>query len=193
MMKNLALVAVLALLSIGGFAQDNKMWIGGTLKSQSSGSEGNKEKEFVFAPEFGYNLNERWAIGAGIIFGSTEDEGEDWTTNSTFFAPFARYTFAKTGKFDFYLNGALALGSYKEEDQDNDVTYKSNLTSFGINPGVSFHFSPKFAAELRMPNLLYFYSFSGDREDGGHYLGINDDYTIQNYLLDASIGFIYKF
>jgi hypothetical protein len=35
MMKNLALVAVLALLSIGGFAQDNKMWIGGTLKSQS--------------------------------------------------------------------------------------------------------------------------------------------------------------
>lgn len=192
-MKKLLTLAVVAMLCGTAFAQDNKMWIGGTLKSQSTGGDGAKEKEFVFGPEFGYNLNDRWAIGAGLIFATTEDEADEWETSSTLLMPFARYTFAKAGKFNFYMNGALAIGNYKEEDTANNETYKSSLTSLGVNPGVVFHFSPKFAAELRMPNLLYLYSFSGDREDGGHYLGINDDYSIQNYLLDSSIGFIYKF
>jgi outer membrane protein len=194
-MKKLVLMAITVLMASNMFAQEGSMWLGGTLMSKSDGGEGAKVSEFVFGPEFGYYLTDKWALGIGIQFKNSTNEPAETETSSTYFTPFARYTFAKAGKFGFNALGAVSFESnnstYTGSDPDQESKYST--VALGVKPTITFNINEKFGAELRMPNLLSFYSHSGDKEDSGHYFGINDDVTVQRYLFDSAIAFYFKF
>jgi len=201
MNKKTLLVAALALITSATFAQKGSKWLGGTLSTQSTNSDGDKESSFTFAPEFGYYLSDRWAIGASLAFVNSKEEDDadkDIETHSTAFTPFARYTFAKVSKFDFFVNGGLSFGSSKTEDNYYDDEYSSHFVALRIHPGISYNISSKFSAQVHLPSLVQFVSGTteDDNEDydyDSNYIGINDNYTIQSYFLDAGFGFIYKF
>ncbi len=195
-------IAALALMTSATFAQKGSKWIGGTFSTQSTNSDGDEESSFTFAPEFGYYLSDRWAIGASLAFENSKEKDDndntDTETHSTAFTPFARYTFAKVSKFDFFVNGGLSFGSSKTEDNYYDEEYSSHFVAFGINPGISYNISSKFAAQVHFPSLVQFANGTTeyDTEDFDYdhsYIGINDNYTIQSYFLDAGFAFIYKF
>jgi outer membrane protein len=186
-------MALMALLCSAAFAQKGTMWIGGEISSKSDGNDDHKVSSLAFGPQFGLFLSDKWAIGGSMIF--TQDKNEDTNIESSGVAlsPFVRYTFAQAGKFDFFINGGLSIGSYKTENDNFHTETEYRRTSLGINPGIVYNFNNKFAAQLHLPSLFSVYSYSGDREDNGHYFGINDNYTIDNYLMDAGFSFIFKF
>jgi len=198
MNKKTLLIATLALITSATFAQKGSKWLGGTLSTQSTNLDGDKESSFTFAPEFGYYLSDRWAIGASLAFENSKEKNEsdntDTETHSTAFTPFARYTFAKVRKFDFFVNGGLSFGSYTIEDNYYDEEYSSHFFALGIHPGITYNISDKFAAQVHFPSLVQFASSTTDDYDyDSSYIGINDNYTIQSYFLEAGFGFIYKF
>jgi hypothetical protein len=202
MNKKTLLIAALALFTSATFAQRGTKWLGGTISSRSTNSDDDKETSFTFAPEFGYYVSDRWAIGGMLAFSNSTEivksENTDTETHATVFTPFARYTFAKVRKFDFFVNGGLSFGSSKTEDNYYDDEYSSHFFILGIHPGISYNISNKFAAQIHFPSLIHYYSgtteFDSDSYDFDQsYIGFNDGYTIQSYFLDAGFAFIYKF
>lgn len=82
--------------------------------------------DFVFAPKFGYNLNEKMHVGITLGFTSevhkdyssnyavlyrTYKDFEGWdktTSNGFYFAPYFRYTFMSYNKLSFFAEAQLA-------------------------------------------------------------------------------------
>ena len=62
-MKKILLLAVVLFASLNASAQ---FYVGGSVGFGSVKPVGGEDSEFVFKilPEFGYNLNDKWAIGA---------------------------------------------------------------------------------------------------------------------------------
>lgn len=96
--------------------------------------------EFTIAPEVGYNLNDSWAIGAALGFTSVKAGDADAVTAFTV-APYARYTFAKLEKVNFFLDGQFAYSTLKD-------TY--DQIGVHIIPGVAVNLNEKvsFVAKL---------------------------------------------
>lgn len=111
--------------------------------------------DFSILPDFGYNFNERWALGAQVGFHHTYNEG--WKTNLGVVSPYARYTFFRTGNnlVSLFLDGGFGLefGSSKYDDGfSSDTTL---IYSVGISPGVSFNFTDNFSIEAHLGGLSY--------------------------------------
>jgi hypothetical protein len=104
-MMTLAAVAVAATMNA-------QVYLGGTLgfTSTKADTEGAKATtNFEIKPEVGYNLDENWAVGIALGFSSTKAGDADAVTTFEV-APYARYTFAKLDKVNFFLDGEV---SYK--------------------------------------------------------------------------------
>ena len=92
-MKKIILTALVAVASLSASAQ---FYVGGALGFQSSksGEEGAKSQNvFTLSPEIGYDINEKWTVGADINLqfasgGAGENIGFD---------VYGRYNFLKTG------------------------------------------------------------------------------------------------
>ncbi|GAO29715.1 Flavobacterial-specific protein antigen [Geofilum rubicundum JCM 15548] len=189
-MKNLMVTALLTfLVSFGSMAQNN-MWVGGTL-SISSSENGTDRASTTLMPQFGMHLNSNWSVGGSLGFSSssTDDGVTETKYNTTSLVPFARYWFSEAGNVRFFGQGELPLRFHAGEVNGNDL---DGYNSVGLvaRPGLGVSLSERWGLTMLMPPVFSFVNTDGSTN---FYFGINDGYNIQDYLLDTSVGIIYKF
>jgi len=202
MKKIILFVFGVCVFALGAYAQQSK-WIGGGFSYSSTDDGGDKTtSSFGFSPEIGFVLNDKWAIGGGLYFGTANDTPNTISeTNTSKFGiiPFARYYVAQTGKFTFFAQAELPYQTNKVETKTTvgggTVTTNVEYKSIGLNvsPGVSYDLNDRFALELKMPSILSYYSNSGDYKNSGFSFVLNDGMSIQRYLLNPEFKFVYKF
>jgi hypothetical protein len=137
-MKKIFAVALVAMMTMTVNAQ---VYVGGGVGLQSSSYDGNSETFFKLVPEIGYNLDENWAVGIAVGYGehkTTLKSGNLKTTakvKAFEIAPYARYTFAKCGKVNFFVDGGVGF----------KTASKADWTEFnvGLKPGLAVALSDK--------------------------------------------------
>ena len=96
------------------------------------------ETTFKIMPEIGYNINDAWAIGTVIGYEKNKLAGVDnqGLSDSAFkVEPYARYTFAKCGKVNFFVDGGFGYTIAKDADWTRFCV--------GLEPGLSVALSDK--------------------------------------------------
>ena len=187
-MKKIVLMAAFMVASIAASAQ---VYVGGSLglESLKANKDANTTTSFSIQPEIGYNLDENWAVGINLGFASTNDEGYFTVGNATgvksentvscfTIAPYARYTFAKTGIASFFVDGGISYTTYGSDAEGSSF-------GVGFRPGVKLTASKKvdFIAKLG-----YFgYQKNDDDLGGGEAIGLNIDNS------SLSFGVLYNF
>ena len=136
-MKKIVLTMVAALAAVSMNAQ---VYIGGSVAIEAWSSQklaGDKsETAFKIMPEIGYNLSDEWAIGTVIGYQSDKFNGVNGVSESTFsIAPYARYTFAKLGKVNLFVDGGLAFTSASKADWTE--------IAVGFQPGLAVNLNDK--------------------------------------------------
>lgn len=192
-MKRFVFISLLSVLfAFSSTAQEQPMWVGGTLNVSSETVNDNTTSRTTIMPEFGYHLNDNWAVGGRMGFSFARQDMADGTEkNNTFsIVPFARYTFAQVKKFRIFGQGELPLRFHSGEFADGSSMDNTNAIGLNVRPGLTYAFNDKWGFNMLMPPVFSF--VSGDDYSAVEF-GVNDGYTLQNYLLNTSIGFIYKF
>lgn len=95
----------------------NAQWyVGGTVGYNYTKDKNTdvKSNTFVITPELGYNLNEKWAVGMKI--GYAYNKVDDAKSNEFVVNPYARYTFVKLDKVNFFVDGGFEYNYVKVED-----------------------------------------------------------------------------
>lgn len=115
-------------------SMDAQIYVGGSLgfNSTSYQQDGlDSETTITILPEIGYNLTDDFAVGATFGYESWGDDDNAFTV-----APYARYTFLKSGAVNLFVDGGLSYTSRK--DQYSDL-------SIGFKPGVAVNLTEKFS------------------------------------------------
>lgn len=188
-MKKILMIAVMAVAAVSANAQ---WYIGGSfgLNFTKATKDADSQTTLNIAPEVGYNINDNWAVGAQVGFGMANNltNGVEGNLTGTSFtiAPYARYTFAKTGIASFFADGYVSFSSTNFDASRNLKSDKSgSVFSIGVRPGVSLKASDKVSLVAILGNLGY--SKASDELGGGSNFGINADNT------DISLGVYYNF
>lgn len=137
-MKKFILAAMIAVSSLNANAQ---VWMGGSLGLNFTKPDGGETvTTFTIAPEVGYSLNDKWDIALSLNEQLISWDGE--TANSFSIAPYARYTFAKSGIASFFVDGGFGVGS---TDYNNGYKLHDSRTSWfiGVRPGIKVALSNK--------------------------------------------------
>ncbi len=184
-MKKVILAALVAVASLSANAQ---VYLGGTLGFQTGKVQEGADNisKFTIAPEVGYNFNEKWAVGLAIGFTTQNGKfdglhpvtdavvtdvpmsGKFAKSYSTFaIAPYARWTFAKTGIASFFLDGGFAAAFYNNDG--------GNVWNIGIRPGVKLSASEKVDFVAQIGTLGY--SWASKKAGKGNMFGIGVDNT----------------
>src|SRR5690554_1484913 len=189
MKKSILMLMLVAFATSAAFAQ-TKMWVGGTL-SVASSDNNTSESTATFMPQFGVHLNENWSLGGSLGFSSSKTEAGGIESNSNLpsIVPFARYSISQPGTFRFFGQGELPLRFYGGEVDGNDLD-SYNSVGLVLRPGVGISLSERWGLTMLMPPVFSFVNTDGNSD---FYLGINDGYNIQDYILDTSLGIIFKF
>ncbi len=179
-MKKILLMAAFAVATLSANAQ---VWVGGALGfNYENTKDVKKVTSFNIAPEVGYNLDENWAIALSLDFGYANHKpeiGDSYGVTDFTVAPYVRYTFARAGVANFFLDGGFGIGTSKVEDQDANTNWH-----IGIRPGVAFNITDHVS-------FVGTTGFLGYRhQDAAH--DINSfGFNANNQLL--SVGFYYTF
>jgi len=112
-----------------------------------------KTLSFGLAPEFGYFISDRFAVGLGAGFnyfsykeGDNDSEGTIiWGVN-----PYARFYPVKIDRFGMYLQ--LGFNYYSSKREGHDAT---DRFSVGITPGISYYVSDRVAIHATFGFLGY--------------------------------------
>ena len=136
-MKKILMTMVAAFAAVSMNAQ---VYIGGSVAFEAWSSQklaGDKsETAFKIMPEIGYNLSDEWAIGTVIGYQSDKFNGVNGVSESAFsIAPYARYTFAKLGKVNLFVDGGLAFPSASKADWTE--------IAVGFQPGLAVNLNDK--------------------------------------------------
>ncbi|MCM1532918.1 MAG: porin family protein [Ruminococcus flavefaciens] len=181
-MKKFLLGAALMLASVAASAQ---VYMGGSVAFDRNTSD--NETRFIIAPEVGYNLNAKWAVGATIDY--THDFEQGQSTDLVSLAPYARYSFYKHQKVRLFVDGGISLGVGKSRFDETMVVCK-----IGFKPGVAFDINEKFGLVAHMGFLGY----QGSNGEAKEY-DINgktkypDKFGFDFSSLNLSLGFCYNF
>ena len=130
---------------------------------------GSEDSEFVFqiSPEVGCHLTDQWAVGGEIGYTHYDDY------NRFQFAPYARYTFYKTGIVGLFVDGTIGIAA-----GDGDTGFR-----LGLRPGLSLKATEHISFVTKVGFLGYSDSYNGTSDFGG----VNFDTE------NISIGFHYNF
>jgi len=143
-MKKFLLTLVVATLSLTASAQ---VYVGGEVGFWRNYNS--NQTTFSLAPEVGYTLSEDWAIGLSLDYDYLYNAGSK--KNSFTVAPYARYTFAKFGPCNLFLDGGLGFATYKYKGASN-----SNTGWYvGIKPGVAVNLTEKLSFVAHVGFLGY--------------------------------------
>lgn len=193
-MKKFLVAAVMAIFAVGANAQ---VWVGGAagFGFKNAKHNGNERKltEFVISPEIGYGIDEKWDVA--IAFSSEYSKFKGHKSRNFFgFNPYARYTFATTGKVGFFLDGGFNLkvgdGIYTQGDDMTDV---QDATEWGlsIQPGVKFAASDKITLVAKLGGLGYQHIQGDDMDCGGKLKSSEFGLNVDNY--NIKLGIYYAF
>ncbi len=181
-MKKVILAALVAVASLSASAQ---VYVGGTLGFNAGKAFDGADNvtKFEIAPEIGYNFNEKWAVGLGIGF--TTQNGDFDTTEpllpvpngsgvkygksqSAFtIAPYARYTFAKTGIASFFVDGGFQAMFLNDD--------RGNVWNISVRPGVKLSASEKVDFVAQIAALGY--TWASEKAGKTSAFGLNVDNT----------------
>ena len=131
--------------------------------------------EFKIQPEVGYNLNEKWAVGLELGYQYNYDNGDK--LNVFGLAPYARYTYAKFGNVNLFLDGGL---SYYASDAAGDP----KSFEIGLKAGLSVNLTDKLS-------FVTHYGFLGyrDTDFGWQKNGFGFDTDYQNLTFGLYMNF----
>lgn len=150
MKKFIAAIAVV-FCTISANAQ---IWMGGSLGLNFTTPKGGETiTTFEISPKIGYALNDKWDIAVELEEVLMACDGT--TKNSFSITPFARYTFANTGKVSFFVDGGFSVGT-TSLDSDGDW-FDKNQTAFsiGLRPGIKIALSDKIDLDAALGFLGY--------------------------------------
>ncbi len=192
-MKKILLTALISTAMIfSATAQENFMWLSGTL--QLSGTDHNRDSEasFTLIPEVGYHIDRPWAVGGQLGFDIDRTGRADDTRRESriMIAPFVRYSLGDPGTIDLFAQGELPLNFYGGKDYDGSSLPSSTSVGFNLRPGLAYRFALNWNATIYMPPVL---SVESHNDVSTFEFGINDGYTIQRYILSAAFGITYIF
>lgn len=140
----------------------NAQWyVGGSVSVDSWSSQklaGDKsETTFALLPEIGYNLNDEWAVGTVIGYVSDKFNGVNGVSESAFtFNPYARYTFFKAGKVNFFVDGGIDFTSASKADWTE--------LAFGVKPGLAVNLTDNISFVSHL-GFIGFDQFNPDGDD----------------------------
>ena len=180
-MKKIVLTMMAAMVAV---VMDAQVYIGGNVAFEAWSSQklaGDKsETVFKIMPEIGYNLNDEWAIGTVIGYQNDKFTGVNGISESAFtIAPYARYTFAKLGKVNLFVDGGLDFTSASKADWTE--------IAVGFKPGLAVNLTDN----LSFVSHIGFIGYDLVNPDG-------DDNNISKFGLsldgtDISFGLYYTF
>ena len=159
-----------------------QMYIGGSLgysnTKSDNGTVGVKATEeyttnmFVFAPEFGYKLDDKMAVGIAIEFGTGSRETK-WVgtgaaplkytkPSTTTFAinPYLRYQVLSFGKANIFVDGGLNFQLSKDKEVGFDAkgnTYDNKASmdlGLFVTPGVSFDINENWSIVAKLDKMF---------------------------------------
>lgn len=184
-MKKIIATFAIVLAAVSASAQT---YVGGSVGFTSTDVKGEDKSvtSLCIAPEVGYNLNEKWALGIGVGYYYTKQES---SLNMISVAPYARYTVVKSGKFSFFVDGEFSFVSAKPEEGDSYTGW-----SLGLKPGVRFDITEKIHATASLGFLGYqdVSDYNGKKTFGFAFCGGGSDY-FQNYNSGLKLGLYYNF
>jgi hypothetical protein len=129
--------------AIAAVSVNAQVYLGGSVAFEAWSSQKNvgdkSETVFKIMPEIGYNLNEEWAIGTVIGYESDKFAGVNGMSETAFtFNPYARYTFAKLGKVNLFVDGGVDFTSASKADwSEIAVGFKPGL-AVNLTDNISF-------------------------------------------------------
>ena len=182
-MKKLMLAAAMMVATISASAQ---VYIGGGIGFESSkaNKDANTLSSFTIIPEVGYNLDENWAVGIQLGYGSNDSEEKNVKTTTSFFtiAPYARYTFAKSGIASFFIDGGIQFTSLGSDA-------KGNTFGVGFRPGVKIAASNKVDLVARLGYLGYKTANEDAQAQGYGYEKDKFGFDVNGTKLEFAINF----
>ena len=131
-----------------------QVYLGGAVGFESTKANENSSSltTFKIMPEVGYNLDDNWAVGIQLGYGSNQTLGKETpgkvTTTTFTIAPYARYTFAKSGIASFFVDGGIQYTAYGSDT-------KGSTFGVGFRPGVKIAASNKVDLVARFGYLGY--------------------------------------
>jgi len=140
-MKKFFLTLVVAMTSLAANAQ---WYVGGEVGAWRNSDD--NYTQFTLRPEFGYNLSDKWAVGAVISFTHTynnpsnlkDDAADVCKDNAVSVEVFGRWTYAKFGPVSLFLDMGAGVGVSKNKAADDSyVAY-----NVGVKPGVKVGLTP---------------------------------------------------
>lgn len=175
-MKKLMMIAVMAV--VAAISASAQTYVGGSFgyKNINPGDGEDKINTITIAPELGYNLSDKWAIGTTVDFDYTKKG--DASTTGFIVAPYARYTVAHIDKIRLFLDGTVEFGTYKVKGQDANSAW-----GIGVKPGVAYDVNDK----VSLIAHVGFFGYSDTHKfDGNKTFALGVDNTL-------SLGFYYNF
>ncbi|MBQ3835485.1 MAG: porin family protein [Elusimicrobia bacterium] len=137
-----SLLAMLFAVALAVPAMAEGMWIGGTASYENTNGKDSTDAHYSntaweIAPEFGYNLNEKWDIGIGVSYG--QEQEAIWGDAETIgIAPFARYKLLEVGNFSLLAKGTIFYENTKYKAA-KDI--KADAFGLTVVPVVEYAFS----------------------------------------------------
>lgn len=173
------LFLVIAVVMAAVCAQAQQMYLGGSISLWRNTDI--DRTSFSIAPDFGYNLNERWAVGGELAL-AFNGKGDNGTQRSTAFAiaPYARYSYYENKVIRLFLDMGLGFSTFKEKHHDS-----VNGFEIGLKPGLAI----KLTEQL---SLITKVGFAGYRDDYYKNSG-NDGFGVVVDGENISIGIDWEF
>ena len=159
-----------------------QVYVGGSLgfNSKHSGVADKNYTTFTIAPEVGYTLSDKFAVGVALGFTSgdmltyQDKFGATYTGKATAFEikPYARYTFAKLDNFSFFVDGAVWYGNANLKNVD----VKYNEYGIALEPGIAYNVNDKISLVAHIGSLGFSSmkaDYSGAKADTEFGLGVS--------------------
>ena len=180
---------------------------GSSVRSSASTTIRTCSTTFNVAPDFGWFIGDKWAVGIRPTVGfsnTSNNEGAQSKNFSLGINPYARYQLLAHNRFGLWAEADPAISFLQSRSQTRDGVWSSNShsTAYGVDllPVLTYQLNRHISLETRL-NLFSLYlkgidsenSTSGIRQhsfSGGLYATTKDSVGT---LGEITIGFLYKF
>lgn len=171
-MRKLLLVVAVIMAALSVQAQE--MYLGGGISLWRNTSK--DVTSFSITPDFGYNLNETWAVGGELEY---SHESGDAKSNTFAIAPYARYSFYENKIVRLFVDMGLGFSTYKQKHHD-----AVNGFEIGLKPGLAIKLNDSFSFITKV-------GFAGYRNDYRDEMG--EGFGVDVDGENISIGIDYEF
>lgn len=158
-----------------------------------------KRSEFTFTPKAGYFINDKFALGLQLGFGTDKVENYRNDTedkiNTIGFGVFGRYYFAELGqRFKVYSELGVGYTSYKDELRVGPITTSVKGDGFGINAGLGFNYfvTPKIAINFALADIIGYNTYKPENSEATNNFHLNVN-NFNNFFDSARFGLTFKF